>query len=71
MLKDRFPSILLFLVKPEIKVLMERLSFIDEIICYKKGMPIFPVLKKYGNLMSPFAWMKGIEVLCYLFCMYT
>ena len=47
MLKDRFPdSKLLFLVKPEIKVLMERLSFIDEIICYKKGMPIFPVLKK-------------------------
>lgn len=50
------------LTTPVLKMLKDR---------FPDSKLLFLILKKYGNLMSPFAWMKGIEVLCYLFCMYT
>lgn len=46
-LKELFPdSSIAFLVRPECRSLVEGLSFIDEVIPYKKGESVWPVVRK-------------------------
>lgn len=54
------------MVDPDTAELVD-LPFIDEVIPYDKGMPLLPVLKKYGDMMWPYCWILNIVVLGFHF----